>query len=101
MTKITVQNIAQHLKNIYAEGEVDKKATAEDFSIVQNEGERAIERRTKKAFKNGKQEKEGKELGTRQKNSLPPPVGGWQRVFIYQYFLCPSQHVTITGREYA
>ena len=43
----TPQNITQHLKNIYAEGEVGPTATCKDFLQVQNEGERAIERKVK------------------------------------------------------
>jgi len=43
----TPQNITQHLKNIYAEGEVGQTATCKDFLQVQNEGERAIERKVK------------------------------------------------------
>ena len=40
----TPQNITQHLKNIYAEGEVDQKATCKDFLQVQKEGEREVSR---------------------------------------------------------
>ena len=43
----TPQNITQHLKNIYAEGEVGQTATCKDFLQVKNEGERAIERKVK------------------------------------------------------
>ncbi|OGH88528.1 MAG: cell filamentation protein Fic [Candidatus Magasanikbacteria bacterium RIFOXYC2_FULL_42_28] len=43
----TPQNITQHLKNIYAEGEADQKATCKDFLQVQNEGGRDIERNSK------------------------------------------------------
>ena len=35
----TPDNISLHLKNIYAESELDEKATAEDFSVVQEEGQ--------------------------------------------------------------
>jgi len=35
----TADNISQHLKNIYAEHELDETATAEEFSVVQKEGE--------------------------------------------------------------
>jgi hypothetical protein len=31
-------NVGLHLKNIDAEGELAESATAEDFSVVQNEG---------------------------------------------------------------
>ncbi len=41
----TPDNIGLHLKNIYAEGELDETATTEDFSVVQNEGGRAIRRK--------------------------------------------------------
>ncbi len=40
----TPQNITQHIKNIYKEGEVDEKATCKDFLQVQQEGEREISR---------------------------------------------------------
>ncbi|MDP1610173.1 MAG: hypothetical protein Q8M11_03900 [Sulfuritalea sp.] len=43
----TPDNIGLHLRNIYAEGELAKKATAEDFSVVQNEGRRAVRRTLK------------------------------------------------------
>jgi hypothetical protein len=43
----TAQNITQHLKNIYAEKEVDKLGTCKDFLQVQNEGGRDIERNSK------------------------------------------------------
>ena len=42
----TPQNITQHLKNIYLEGEVDKEATCKDFLQVQQEGSRKIKRNT-------------------------------------------------------
>ncbi len=35
-------NIGLHLKNIYAEGELNEISTAEDFSVVQQEGNREI-----------------------------------------------------------
>jgi len=38
----TPQNITQHLKNIYAEGEADRKSTCKDFLQVQQEGERQL-----------------------------------------------------------
>jgi hypothetical protein len=37
-------NISFHLKNIYAEKELDEKATAEDFSVVQTEGSRKVKK---------------------------------------------------------
>ena len=40
----TSDNIGLHLKNIYKEGELDKNATTEDFSVVQNEGNRSVTR---------------------------------------------------------
>ncbi len=43
----TAQNITQHLKNIYTEGEIDQTATCKDFLQVQNEGGRDIERKSK------------------------------------------------------
>jgi len=43
----TPQNITQHLKNIYADREVDRAATCKDFLQVQNEGGRDIERKSK------------------------------------------------------
>lgn len=42
----TPQNITQHLKNIYVEGEVDRKSTCKDFLQVQQEGDREIKRNT-------------------------------------------------------
>ena len=42
----TPQNITQHLKNIYKDGEVDEKATCKDFLQVQEEGLRKVERNT-------------------------------------------------------
>ncbi len=43
----TPDNIGLHLRNIYAEGELAEQATAEDFSVVQNEGGRAVRRTLK------------------------------------------------------
>lgn len=40
----TSQNITQHLKNVYKEGELDKKATCKDFLQVQQEGGRKVKR---------------------------------------------------------
>ncbi|MGF6147845.1 Virulence protein [Kingella potus] len=37
-------NIGLHLKNIYAEGELDEQATTEDFSVVRTEGSRRVTR---------------------------------------------------------
>ena len=38
----TVPNINLHLKNIFAEGELDTQATVKDFLIVQDEGGRQV-----------------------------------------------------------
>ncbi len=43
----TVPNINLHIKNIYTEGELAEKATIKDFLIVQQEGLRQVERKTK------------------------------------------------------
>ena len=40
----TPDNISLHLKNIYIEKELNEKATAEDFSVVQKEGSRKVTR---------------------------------------------------------
>ena len=40
-------NISLHLKNIYAEKELNETATTEEFSVVQTEGARQVTRRTK------------------------------------------------------
>jgi len=40
----TPQNITQHIKNIYAENEVDKRTTCKDFLQVQSEGKRNVKR---------------------------------------------------------
>ena len=37
-------NVSLHLKNIFADGELTEEATAEDFSVVQNEGQRNVSR---------------------------------------------------------
>jgi len=42
----TPQNITQHLKNIYEEGELDMPATCKEFLQVQKEGDREIKRST-------------------------------------------------------
>ena len=42
-------NVSLHLKNIYIEGELTEKATAEESSVVQNEGECSI-RKTLKLY---------------------------------------------------
>jgi hypothetical protein len=43
----SADNIGLHLKNIYLELELDEKATAKDFSVVQQEGARQVERKIK------------------------------------------------------
>ena len=40
-------NISLHLKNIYAEGELNEPTTTEDFSVVQQEGTRSVQRKKK------------------------------------------------------
>ncbi|NVP24219.1 hypothetical protein [Treponema phagedenis] len=41
----TSDNISLHLKNIYRDGELNEAATIEEFSVVQTEGNRQVERR--------------------------------------------------------
>lgn len=43
----TPDNISLHLKNIFADGELEEGATAEDFPVVQMEGARQTKRKTK------------------------------------------------------
>lgn len=43
----SADNISLHLKNIYASQELDEQATAEDFSVVRQEGQRQVQRRLK------------------------------------------------------
>ncbi|MGI6731731.1 MAG: virulence RhuM family protein [Anaerovoracaceae bacterium] len=43
----TVDNISLHLKNIYADGELNESSTAEEFSVVQQEGSRKVKRKVK------------------------------------------------------
>ena len=40
----STDNIGQHLKNIYREGELSAESTTEDFSVVQQEGTRQVQR---------------------------------------------------------
>lgn len=40
----SADNISLHLKNIFAEGELDEQATTEKISVVQTEGTRQVER---------------------------------------------------------
>ncbi len=41
---VSVQNIGQHIKKIFADSELEKKATIKKFFIVQNEGVREVSR---------------------------------------------------------
>lgn len=43
----SVDNIGLHLKNIFASGELEETATTEEFSVVQNEGQRIVNRTTR------------------------------------------------------
>lgn len=43
----SVDNVSLHLKNIYNEKELDEAATSEDFSVVQKEGNRDVNRTIK------------------------------------------------------
>lgn len=43
----STDNIGLHLKNIYTSGELAETATTEDFSVVQQEGQRSVSRKTK------------------------------------------------------
>lgn len=43
----STDNIGLHLKNIYETGELAQEATTENFSVVQNEGERQVNRKLK------------------------------------------------------
>lgn len=43
----STDNIGLHLKNIYETGELTLEATTENFSVVQNEGERQVNRKLK------------------------------------------------------
>lgn len=40
----TIPNINMHIKNIFEDGELDRKATIKDFLIVRKEGERDVQR---------------------------------------------------------
>ena len=40
----TPQNITLHMKNIFADGELDETSTCKDFLQVQKEGSRCVER---------------------------------------------------------
>lgn len=41
----SIDNIGLHLKNIYADGELSKESTTEEFSVVREEGERSVNRK--------------------------------------------------------
>jgi len=43
----STDNVGLHLKNIFADGELEEAATAEDFSVVQPEGKRRVRRQVK------------------------------------------------------
>lgn len=43
----TTDNISWHLKNVYASDEFEEIATTEDFSVVRQEGARAVKRQLK------------------------------------------------------
>ena len=43
----TPDNMSLHLKNIFADGELDENSTTEDFSVVQTEGSRQVRRKNK------------------------------------------------------
>lgn len=43
----SADNIRLHLKNIYETGELTREATTENFSVVQTEGERQVNRNLK------------------------------------------------------
>ena len=40
----SADNISLHLKNLYAEGEIDLEATTEEISVVRKEGKRQVVR---------------------------------------------------------
>ncbi|GHT00068.1 hypothetical protein AGMMS50276_24980 [Synergistales bacterium] len=43
----SIDNISLHIKNIYTEGELNEISTTEDFSVVQQEGNREVCRTVK------------------------------------------------------
>jgi hypothetical protein len=45
--QVSKQNVSLHLKNVYAEGELDEAATVKDYLTVRTEGNRAIKRTVK------------------------------------------------------
>ena len=44
---VKAQNITMHLRNVYAEQELDENSTCKDFLQVQTEGERTVSRKRK------------------------------------------------------
>lgn len=40
----SANNVSLHLKNIYQDKELSEEATTEDFSVVQQEGQREVQR---------------------------------------------------------
>ena len=40
----STDNVGLHLKNIYQDNELSEEATTEDFSVVQQEGQREVQR---------------------------------------------------------
>lgn len=43
----STDNVGLHLKNIFADNELEEIATTEDFSVVQSEGKRRVQRKVK------------------------------------------------------
>ena len=41
----SIDNISLHLKNLYAEGEIDVETTSEEISVVRTEGKRQVVRK--------------------------------------------------------
>ena len=41
----STDNISRHLRNIYAEGELEQQGTTEEFSVVRHEGSRRVKRK--------------------------------------------------------
>ena len=42
--RTTASNVSRHLRNVFADGELDPSATSQDFLIVRSEGERRVRR---------------------------------------------------------
>lgn len=47
LLETSTDNVSLHIKNIYAEGELDEYSTTEDYSIVRQEGKRQVKRQLK------------------------------------------------------